>query len=119
MICPRGTYMDKTHNQGLYIFKNKNFFCDLCPSGYVCDQEGMEQLPEKLCPSGYFCKLAAPMPFPSCDDTICTDLFGICPPGSFCPLGSSVPQKCPVGTYMNESGSSECDLCQPGIIIAF
>ena len=93
----------------------------LCPPGHFC---GTGTPDPTICPSGKFrldpgamipghctnclpgeyCVKDNPVPYP-------------CPTGSYCPLGSTIDQKCQVGTYNPNKGSKyeyECELCPAG-----
>ena len=50
--------------------------------------------------------------FPATGDRL--DIGGPCPVGHFCPSGTSFPLGCPVGTYNNRTGQSNCTHCPAG-----
>lgn len=40
-----------------------------------------------------------------------TYLCRLCTRGHYCPAGSADPVDCVAGTYQNDTGSSDCDIC--------
>ena len=82
--------------------------CIDCGLGKYCDEEGLTY--EKgSCAAGYFCLAKAPSETPAVNLTESAnsdfvDKYGICPRGHYCPTGTSTPQKCPIGYYLNAEG---------------
>ena len=59
------------------------------------------------CPNGYYCP----------DSGMSTYEHTICPYGNYCPVESSVPFRCPIGTFSASTGlfmESQCSDCTPG-----
>jgi hypothetical protein len=110
--CPVGTFGSR---EGL---SNENE-CTDCNAGYYCDKEGQSNVTD-LCAAGYWCKKKAVIATPSSGDN-----FGPCPSGGyFCEAGSTVPQRCPVGTYAKPGrdklqSAGECDKCTAGSYCAY
>ena len=66
-----------------------------------------------MCDAGFFCTGGASSSAPSDNVT-----GGMCPSGSYCPQGTSVPKKCPPGTYSNilrNQKLADCLPCDPGM----
>ena len=85
-----------------------------CPPGKYCGGEGLEE-PTGDCAPGYFCTRAAASPMPT-DGAASTG--DICPFGHYCPSGAYTPIPCPLGTYGNGTGLSECTPCPGGTYCA-
>ena len=127
--CTAGSYCSK---QGLL---EPDFMCQagtycppgsfqpsFCVPGYYCPRSNLSspvpcapgtygpfsqaQNPGLACPSGSYCPDVA-LSYPGF----------LCPPGSFCVLGSVHPSPCPLGA-ISSLGSSQCNLCSVGFIVA-
>lgn len=96
--CPKGSYCpvdDERTNYEEYEYKcpkgtynpwQKKVWpddCILCTEGYYCDREGMVNITNQLCP-----------------------------PGNYCPEGTSDPNPCPPGTYVDGYGTVDEKACQ-------
>ena len=73
------------------------------------------------CQAGYFCKSSSFSATPAVNLTkVDKDeliLFGICPRGYFCVEGTSQPEPCPAGYYLDSEGGSSnnsCIMCKAG-----
>ena len=95
--CPAGTYLPW---QG----STNRSDCLVCRNGSACSEDGLAQ-PNANCSKGYYCPQGAVTPTPSQHP---------CPHGHFCPDASSVPQRCPSGTYQDEQGADFCKTCLAG-----
>ena len=81
-----------------------------CDPGYYCHRAGLSD-PTGRCASGYYCLSGASTATPS------DESGSVCPRGHYCNEGSSKPQACPHGYYLNATGgnsSADCILCTPG-----
>lgn len=82
-----------------------------CPSGMYCDTFGLFA-PTGVCLPGFYCFSAASVPNPN------DGITGFpCPYGHYCNMGVTSPTPCPVGTYLNATGSqsfSDCIPCTAG-----
>lgn len=82
-----------------------------CPPGMYCDGVGLTA-PTGICLSGFYCQSASSVPNPS------DGVTGFpCPLGHYCGVGVINPTPCPVGTYLNATGSqnsTDCILCTAG-----
>ena len=94
--------------------------CQECGAGEYCNRDGLEDVVGK-CSAGFYCKSGSPSKYPYVNFmglwSITSFTYGICPKGYYCPEGSSEPQKCLKGTYLNAEGSekaADCIRCQPG-----
>lgn len=74
-----------------------------CDSGYYQDLE--EQGTCKLCDSGYYCTNT---------NSQAPESRTICTLGNRCPSMSTKPTKCPVGTYQDKTGQTDCKNCPIG-----
>lgn len=112
--CPSGTLMNSTLNTGDKTYQGINYFCDLCPSSFVCANTGLT-MPSGGCGGGYFCSLGAKVTSPVCtaNDT-CAGMYGICPVGSFCPPKTGSPVLCADGSYSDATGAITCKSCPAG-----
>ena len=110
--CPRGTFGSR---EGLRTESE----CTDCSAGYYCDGEGQSNV-TNMCAAGYWCKTKSHSATPSSSND-----FGPCPSGGYyCEAGSSVPQRCPVGTYAKPyrnklRSADECDECDSGHYCAY
>ena len=93
MQCPKGTYQP-------YRRKIQVEDCVACDAGKFCDNTGLSAVSGN-CQRGFFCNNSAIQKNPQDGVT-----GNICPVGSFCVEGSSKPQACQEGTYMNHTGLS-------------
>ena len=78
-----------------------------CTEGMFCSLSGLV-LPEGNCTEGYYCPVGTNCSLPT---------NNICPSGHFCPTGSAYPIPCPIGSYVNSSGSialQDCINCTIG-----
>ena len=102
--CPKGTYSNAT---GLTNASQ----CIDCTPGYHCEREGLTKSTGK-CSSGFFCSGRSTEADPR------NKQYGdICPTGHYCPEGTALPNKCPLGTYLNVTGQktlSDCTPCDGG-----
>ena len=60
----------------------------VCTGGSYCETQGLDK-PTGQCDQGYFCPNGS---------LVATEKE--CPAGHYCPTGSSIPQPCPIGTYL-------------------
>ncbi len=93
--CGVGTYSNATCNKQVSD-------CNDCIPGQYCDSLAMDE-PTGYCKVGYYCPVKSTAEDPN-----------ICPKGSYCPAGSSMPLKCPIGTYQDEEGKGDCKGCPQG-----
>ena len=103
--CPRGTF---SNISGIWEKEQ----CTSCLPGYYCDTTGLST-PTGPCSSGYFCTERALLSNP-----VGEMYGGVCPAGHYCPERTSVPQGCPPGTYLNQTGAEsvdDCTPCEPGM----
>jgi hypothetical protein len=69
---------------------------------------------------GYVCWVGAAYPLRMCKPLFLPlqDSIGdVCPKGHYCPTGTSVPQRCPTGTFSNNTGNvaaANCTACLAG-----
>ena len=104
--CPRGTFSTAT---GLADAAQ----CTACTGGYYCGQENATAVTAP-CNEGYFCTEGADTPTP---DANYKGTAGPCPEGHYCPAQTSIPRRCPVGTFSNVTHlklESECTPCNYG-----
>ena len=117
--CPAGTWS----NQERLATSDE---CMICPAGFMCDIEGINSVQlldqNHKCPAGYWCaggvnvKIGTgpgesdPPARAACDG----GNIGKCPIGFKCPEGSSRPIICPAGTYQEDEGQADCNVCEPG-----
>ena len=91
--CPAGSYQP---DSGKTSFSD----CISCKPGMYCERSGLDAVTGP-CNKGFFCKANATKFEPS--DGITGD---ICPVGHYCRVQTSVPSKCPNGTFMNITGNN-------------
>ena len=60
------------------------------------------------CSVGYYCTSGSYLFQPAN-----VNFGGLCPPGHFCPSGTSLPQQCPLGTYLPSYLGSSVKSCLP------
>ncbi|KAM9299008.1 uncharacterized protein PAF06_016002 [Gastrophryne carolinensis] len=101
MPCPAGTWSDK---EGC----SSRVDCQPCPGGQYCNISGLTS-PSGICAAGYYCAGGSESSAPSNGPS-----GGLCPPGHYCPPGSASPILCPPGTYVSQSGATECGICPAG-----
>lgn len=104
--CPEGTY---SNQMGL----SNETQCTPCDPGYYCLEKNATT-PSGICDAGYYCLSGSNTATP---DFGYTGSAGPCPPGHYCQTQTSVPQKCPVGRYSDQThlvASAECELCDYG-----
>lgn len=114
--CPNGTKYSTEFPCPLGTFGNVTGFqevgdCIPCPGGYYCDAVAQTEY-TKICNAGYFCKTLAKTGTPT--QGVDADE---CPPGHYCPQQTSEPQKCPRGTFSNDTkltAVGECTNCTQG-----
>ncbi|CCI46527.1 unnamed protein product [Albugo candida] len=112
--CPMGTYANTTKLE-------METQCTLCEEGAYCATTGLTHV-QGSCDAGYFCKRGNVDATPTYGVTnhSVNDAIQIggnpCPKGFFCPKGTSEPLPCPMGTYANEMGASECAICPAGYV---
>ena len=82
--------------------------CPPCTGGSYCATMGLV-VPTGLCNGGYYCTTGATTATPTDGTT-----GDRCTIGHYCPAGTTVPVACQDGTYMPNTGSSECDNCTAG-----
>ena len=90
------------------------FYCPMgtnqplpCPSGMYCEGFGA-MFPTGNCSAGFYCLSGASVPHPE------DGVTGFpCPSGHYCDVGVAPPIPCPVGTYLNASGSDNLTDCIP------
>jgi hypothetical protein len=121
--CPRGYYcLAGTGSPNSYpcpAGKYSNRFslktaaeCTDCDPGRYCPKPGTTSVTDLLCTAGFYCISGAKYPTPSDGTT-----GDRCPVGNYCPAGTSVPLKCPAGTFSPNRGlrsAGDCSLCPPG-----
>ncbi|PIK35709.1 hypothetical protein BSL78_27465 [Apostichopus japonicus] len=98
VTCPAGTFSNDT---GLMNVTE----CEPCDAGYYCGSDGLTE-PTDRCDEGFYCERGSDDPQQY-----------VCPAGKYCPLGTSVPHKCPAGTFSNDTrlaDQSECRNCTAG-----
>ena len=86
--CPRGSSMPLS-----------------CDPGYYCGAVALSNV-SGSCQQGHYCTGNATTATPT--DGITGD---ICPPGNYCPAKSTLPIKCPLGTYLNFTGATSITNC--------
>ena len=92
--CPKGTY--QPHRRKIRVED-----CVACDAGKFCDNTGLSAV-SGSCQKGFYCIANSTRKNPL------DGLTGnICPVGSFCVEGSSVPQICFNGTYVNHTGRNK------------
>ncbi|XP_064629299.1 uncharacterized protein LOC135488586 [Lineus longissimus] len=83
-----------------------------CDPGMFCQTAGLES-PTGNCTEGFYCISQASISTPTDNTT-----GNVCPFGHVCPSGSTTPQPCPAGYYLNSSKHdelSDCILCTAGM----
>ncbi len=73
--------------------------------GWYCDEDGL-LAPKGKCSPGFYCPTGS-----TSNEQI------ICPAGRYCPEQTSVPHRCPAGTYSNDTRlemATECRNCTAG-----
>ena len=85
-------------------------YCLMCDLGMYCDFQGASS-PTGNCSEGFYCSSGVDIPNPS---GVHKGIGGICPPGTFCPDGTSSPISCPMGSYQQTAGASNCLICPSG-----
>ena len=105
--CPTGTFSTAV---GLY----NDSQCTSCTPGSYCASPNATTVTGD-CSAGYYCVEGSDTPTP---DNNYKGTAGPCPTGHYCPSITSVPLKCPRGTYSNVTRlrqSSECEPCDYGM----
>lgn len=128
VLCPIGTYST-----------DGEMTCSACQAGYMCDKGSkIKTPPENICPKGSYCSTASGVTLQykcpkgtyglgegatassqciTCPPGyVCregTDDFTKypCPQGNYCPAGTSIPSKCPAGTYNAKTGGISSAAC--------
>ena len=111
-ICPNGTEYDSQYPCpiGTYnplIGQSLRSGCLACRGGFACDSAGID-VPKQPCAAGYYCASNSLSPTPRDDGT---GNYGVCPKGHFCTKQTSVPSKCPIGTFNRNKGAKESNQC--------
>eukprot|EP01135_Chromosphaera_perkinsii_P006890 Nk52_evm45s621 gene=Nk52_evmTU45s621 len=99
--CPIGKFSATTGNAD-------SSKCIACSPGSFCASQGLNS-PSGQCKAGYYCTLGATTDSPTDGST-----GNKCTVGHYCPQGTSVPKKCPPGTYMPNTQASVCLDCPAG-----
>ncbi|GCC23266.1 hypothetical protein chiPu_0001660 [Chiloscyllium punctatum] len=99
--CPVGTY---NPSEG----RDSVAGCLPCDPGHYCGNIGLIQ-PSGLCFEGYYCIGHTSQPTPQDGEN-----GGVCPEGFYCQVGTHKPVPCPIGTFLNHSGGTECVVCPAG-----
>jgi hypothetical protein len=85
----------------------------LCTPGSYC-LDPLTGAPTGLCAAGYWCGDGSSTPTPAGELNLYGDSIGDeCPKGSYCPMGTSTPQRCPTGTFSNNTGNVAAVNCTP------
>ncbi|XP_071505048.1 uncharacterized protein [Diadema antillarum] len=98
VACPLGTF---SNNTGLMNVTE----CEYCTPGYYCDVTALTE-PVAQCTMGFYCEQGSD-----------NQEQYVCPAGRYCPVGTSVPFRCPAGTFSNDtrlSEEAECRNCTAG-----
>ena len=95
LLCPPGTF-----SEILGLISEDQ--CEICPSGYFCDQHGQTS-PSGTCSPRFFCP----------EGSKSSKEKG-CPVAHFCPGNSSQPLICPPGTQAAVNLSDSCQKCPEG-----
>ena len=101
-LCQQGYYCPMGSTNATSVICPAGSFCPVasetptpCTGGSYCDRTGLDT-PTFECKEGYYCTLGASQANPTDGVT-----GNVCPKGNYCPRGSTVPQQCPIGTYLN------------------
>ncbi|CDW74865.1 cast multi-domain protein [Stylonychia lemnae] len=103
--CPAGS-TDKRQNPAEpgYFTKEGASSQEICEYGYYNPFTARSTCLE--CEAGFYC-----------DEQGMTDNIKDCPRGQYCPKNTTIPTKCPIGTYLNQfngKSQSDCKPCAPG-----
>ena len=99
--CAGGVSQPVECSKGQYQREEGKSFCKICPQGKFSSAKGQPSC--DTCPNGHSCNLstgtASPEP---------------CLPGTYAAAGSSICQKCKLGTFSRDSKSTSCSICPAG-----
>jgi hypothetical protein len=99
-FCPTGTF---SGSPGLF----NDSQCTACTGGSYCGSPNATVVSGD-CSAGYYCVEGSDTPTP---DSNYKGTAGPCPQGHYCPLATAVPDKCPTGTYSNQTHLTQPSEC--------
>ena len=115
LLCPSGTFNN-------LLGQRFSSSCLNCPLGTFCPSGSTIPLP---CPTNYYCPTpASQITCPAgtyTNNNYATDVSACipCPKGTFCTGNGQNSIPCEAGTYSNEIGMKQCEICPGGSACAY